>query len=76
MMADEFGTEIVYMLKISFCGIEQFAPENPSEVLITSADSQIRVFDGVDMIHKFRGKLITARSKYKKRHLRYQMGIL
>ncbi|XP_078156799.1 uncharacterized protein LOC144552680 [Carex rostrata] len=33
----------------------QFAPENPSEVLITSADSQIRVFDGVAMIHKFRG---------------------
>nr|XP_029117422.1 WD repeat-containing protein 44 isoform X2 [Elaeis guineensis] len=33
----------------------QFAPGNPSEVLITSADSQIRVFDGLDMIHKFRG---------------------
>ncbi|KAJ8645467.1 hypothetical protein MRB53_007215 [Persea americana] len=33
----------------------QFAPENPSEVLITSADSQIRVFDGLDLIHKFKG---------------------
>ncbi|KAJ1700669.1 hypothetical protein LUZ63_000448 [Rhynchospora breviuscula] len=33
----------------------QFAPENPSQVLITSADSQIRVFDGLNMIHKFRG---------------------
>lgn len=35
---------------------EQFAPGNASEVLITSADSQIRVFDGLDMVHKFRGK--------------------
>ncbi|KAJ0964405.1 hypothetical protein J5N97_029527 [Dioscorea zingiberensis] len=33
----------------------QFAPGNASEVMITSADSQIRVFDGFDMIHKFRG---------------------
>ena len=36
---------------------EQFAPGSTSdEVLITSADSQIRVFDGLDMVHKFRGK--------------------
>lgn len=34
---------------------EQFAPGNPSEVLITSADSRIRIFDGSDIIHKFRG---------------------
>ncbi|KAE8807220.1 WD repeat-containing protein 44 [Hordeum vulgare] len=33
----------------------QFAPGNPSEVLVTSADSQIRVFDGVTMVQKFRG---------------------
>ncbi|KAF6171787.1 hypothetical protein GIB67_007308 [Kingdonia uniflora] len=33
----------------------QFAPGNPSEVLITSADSRIRIFDGSDVIHKFRG---------------------
>ncbi|XP_055811647.1 uncharacterized protein LOC129881477 [Solanum dulcamara] len=33
----------------------QFAPWNPSEVLITSADSRIRIFDGSDMIYKFRG---------------------
>ncbi|MCD7448111.1 hypothetical protein HAX54_038205 [Datura stramonium] len=33
----------------------QFAPWNPTEVLITSADSRIRIFDGVDMIYKFRG---------------------
>ncbi|XP_077217172.1 uncharacterized protein LOC143851587 [Tasmannia lanceolata] len=33
----------------------QFAPGNPSEVLITSADSQIRVFNGIDLIQKFRG---------------------
>lgn len=34
---------------------EQFGPGNPSEVMITSADSQIRVFDGVKMVNKFRG---------------------
>lgn len=33
----------------------QFAPGNPAEVLVTSADSQIRVFDGVTMVQKFRG---------------------
>ncbi|KAJ3681084.1 hypothetical protein LUZ60_015573 [Juncus effusus] len=33
----------------------QFAPGNPSEMLVTSADSQIRVFDGVNMVHKFQG---------------------
>ncbi|CAM0950198.1 unnamed protein product [Alopecurus aequalis] len=33
----------------------QFAPGNPSEVLVTSADSQIRVFDGVTLVQKFRG---------------------
>ncbi|KAK6942956.1 WD40 repeat [Dillenia turbinata] len=33
----------------------QHAPENPSEVLITSADSRIRIYDGSDLIHKFTG---------------------
>ncbi|KAK6943661.1 WD40 repeat [Dillenia turbinata] len=33
----------------------QYAPENPSEVLITSADSRIRIYDGSDFIHKFIG---------------------
>ncbi|KAG6485449.1 WD repeat-containing protein 44-like [Zingiber officinale] len=33
----------------------QFAPGDPSEVLITSADSRVRVFNGLKMIHKFRG---------------------
>ncbi|KAL8130540.1 LOW QUALITY PROTEIN: hypothetical protein V2J09_019695 [Rumex salicifolius] len=33
----------------------QFAPGSSSEVLITSADSRIRVADGVDLIHKFKG---------------------
>lgn len=33
----------------------QFAPGSSSEVLITSADSRIRVVDGVDLIHKFKG---------------------
>ncbi|XP_074556989.1 uncharacterized protein LOC141812944 [Curcuma longa] len=33
----------------------QFAPDNPSEVMITSADSQVRVFEDQKRIHKFRG---------------------
>uniref|UniRef100_A0ACD5YIU9 Uncharacterized protein n=1 Tax=Avena sativa TaxID=4498 RepID=A0ACD5YIU9_AVESA len=33
----------------------QFSPANSSEVLVTSADSQIRVFDGVTLVQKFRG---------------------
>ncbi|KAI7733367.1 hypothetical protein M8C21_018619 [Ambrosia artemisiifolia] len=33
----------------------QFAPGSKSEVLITSADSRIRVVDGVELIHKFKG---------------------
>ncbi|CAL5200844.1 unnamed protein product [Lathyrus oleraceus] len=33
----------------------QFAPGSSSEVLITSADSRIRVVDGIDLVHKFKG---------------------
>ncbi|KAJ4976072.1 hypothetical protein NE237_001178 [Protea cynaroides] len=33
----------------------QFAPGSSSEVLITSADSRIRVIEDVDLIHKFKG---------------------
>ncbi|KAK8948228.1 Protein HIRA [Platanthera guangdongensis] len=33
----------------------QYAPDNSSEVLVTSADSQIRVFDGASIIHKYKG---------------------
>ncbi|TMX01325.1 hypothetical protein EJD97_024710 [Solanum chilense] len=33
----------------------QFAPGNPAEVLITSADSRVRIFDGSEMTHKFKG---------------------
>ncbi|GMH25534.1 hypothetical protein Nepgr_027377 [Nepenthes gracilis] len=33
----------------------QFAPGSSSEVLVTSADSRIRVIDGVDLVHKFKG---------------------
>ncbi|KAL3333383.1 hypothetical protein AABB24_033458 [Solanum stoloniferum] len=33
----------------------QFVPGSTSEVLITSADSRIRVVDGVDLVHKFKG---------------------
>ncbi|XP_049374265.1 uncharacterized protein LOC125839307 isoform X2 [Solanum verrucosum] len=37
----------------------QFVPGSTSEVLITSADSRIRVVDGVDLVHKFKGFLNT-----------------
>ncbi|KAM0838998.1 hypothetical protein ACQ4PT_060600 [Festuca glaucescens] len=33
----------------------QFAPGNPSEILVTSADSQIRVFNGITVLQKFKG---------------------
>lgn len=33
----------------------QFAPGSSSEVLITSADSRIRVVDGVDLVQRFKG---------------------
>ncbi|CAI9098220.1 OLC1v1034830C1 [Oldenlandia corymbosa var. corymbosa] len=33
----------------------QFAPWNSSEILVTSADSRIRILDGSEVIHKFRG---------------------
>ncbi|KAL9145945.1 hypothetical protein ABFS82_13G078400 [Erythranthe guttata] len=33
----------------------QFAPGSTSEVLVTSADSRVRVVDGVDLAHKFKG---------------------
>ncbi|MCE0481651.1 hypothetical protein HAX54_039541, partial [Datura stramonium] len=33
----------------------QFAPGNPAEVLVTSADSRVRIFDGSELTHKFRG---------------------
>lgn len=36
--------------------MKQFAPGSSSEVLITSADSRIRVIDGAGLVHKFKGK--------------------
>uniref|UniRef100_A0A803N7K9 Uncharacterized protein n=1 Tax=Chenopodium quinoa TaxID=63459 RepID=A0A803N7K9_CHEQI len=33
----------------------EFASDNPNEVLVTSADSRIRIFDGSESIQKFRG---------------------
>uniref|UniRef100_M8CD18 WD repeat-containing protein 44 n=1 Tax=Aegilops tauschii TaxID=37682 RepID=M8CD18_AEGTA len=39
----------------------QFAPGNPSEILVTSADSQIRVFNGITVLQKFKGTPVAAR---------------
>jgi hypothetical protein len=34
---------------------QQFAPGSSLEVLITSADSRIRVVNGDELVHKFKG---------------------
>uniref|UniRef100_A0A7N2LG33 Uncharacterized protein n=1 Tax=Quercus lobata TaxID=97700 RepID=A0A7N2LG33_QUELO len=41
-----------FQLLISFS--KQFAPGSSSKVLITFADSRIRVVDGIDLVHKFK----------------------
>ncbi|KAK9103929.1 hypothetical protein Sjap_021183 [Stephania japonica] len=33
----------------------QFSPREPSKLMVTSADSQVRILDGVDIIGKYRG---------------------
>ncbi|KAJ9681122.1 hypothetical protein PVL29_020152 [Vitis rotundifolia] len=33
----------------------QFSPSDPSKLMVTSADSQVRILDGVDVICKYRG---------------------
>ncbi|XP_054790143.1 LOW QUALITY PROTEIN: uncharacterized protein LOC129295633 [Prosopis cineraria] len=33
----------------------QFAPSNPSEVLVTSADARIKIVEGTKVVHKFQG---------------------
>ncbi|KAM6574618.1 hypothetical protein CsatA_022945 [Cannabis sativa] len=33
----------------------QFSPTNPSELLVTSADSRVRIVDGANPVHKFKG---------------------
>lgn len=43
------------MWSIYLCG--QFDPVNPSEVLITSADSRIRILNGTTIVQKFRGTI-------------------
>lgn len=55
-----FPFDLVGMLpsyKTILLGI-QFLPGSTSEVLVTSADSRIRVIEGVEhMVHKFKGTL-------------------
>ncbi|KAK1266290.1 hypothetical protein QJS04_geneDACA000522 [Acorus gramineus] len=43
----------------------QFAPGCSPQVLVTSADSRIRVIDGVDLVHKFKEVLGKCRDMYK-----------
>jgi len=38
----------------------QFAPCNPAEVLVTSADSRIRIVDGTEVVHKFKGNCLVS----------------
>lgn len=37
--------------------IMQFAPDDSEKVMITSADSKIRIVDGADVIQKYRGSI-------------------
>lgn len=46
---------MMLMIVFVFGFYYQFAPGSSSEVLITSADSRIRVVDGIDLVHKFKG---------------------
>lgn len=46
---------MMLMIVFVFAFFEQFAPGSSSEVLITSADSRIRVVDSIDLVHKFKG---------------------
>ncbi|KAJ6331675.1 hypothetical protein OIU76_010127 [Salix suchowensis] len=41
--------------KLSQVECVDFSPGNPSEVLVTSADSRVRILDGSEVVHKFRG---------------------
>ncbi|KAL9270407.1 WD repeat-containing protein, partial [Drosera capensis] len=41
----------------------QFSPGSSSEVLITSADSRVRVIDGVDLVHKFKGSDLLVKTR-------------
>ena len=45
----------VYYLVEYLCFMQQFAPGSSLEVLITSADSRIRVVNGDELVHKFKG---------------------
>ncbi|KAF8411176.1 hypothetical protein HHK36_003719 [Tetracentron sinense] len=49
------GFQALHSSHLLIHSIEQFAPGSSSEVLITSADSRIRVIEGVDLVHKFKG---------------------
>ncbi|KAL2319353.1 hypothetical protein Fmac_028322 [Flemingia macrophylla] len=40
---------------VSYTPDGQFAPGKPSEVLVTSADSRIRILDGSEVVQKYRG---------------------
>lgn len=56
-MVPDFQKFDFFMIVDNFL-FAQFAPGSSSEVLVTSADSRVRVIDGVDLVHKFKGMLI------------------
>jgi hypothetical protein len=58
-----FSCDALCIFKASNFVYEQFAPGNPSEVLVTSADSRIRILDGSDITHKFKGICIIKAAK-------------
>ncbi|KAK8966807.1 hypothetical protein KSP40_PGU019326 [Platanthera guangdongensis] len=47
----------------------QFSPEDAQQIMITSADSKVRIFDGFGIVHKFRGNVRLAGLRKTKSHL-------
>lgn len=51
-------TNIFHSLLISFISNLQFSQDDSHKVMISSEDSKIRIFDGVDIVRKFKGKVL------------------
>jgi hypothetical protein len=46
---------VFHFYRVNKLSLQQFAPGSSSKVLITSADSRLRVIDGIDLVHKLKG---------------------
>lgn len=41
----------------AFCFVfhAQFSPQDPEKIMITSADGKVRIYDGFELVNKYRG---------------------